>query len=329
MGKHILITGGAGFIGFALAQAALARGAQVTLLDNFSRGRRDASFLALCKHVRVVDHDLSQPIPGQLLTEEYAEVYHLAAIVGVEQCATVPQKVLRTNLLSTIHLLDWCAQTRPGALFFSSTSEVADGAVRLGLADLPTCEELPLVIDAPQRPRSAYATSKVAGELLCMHHARAMGLRLRIGRYHNIYGPRMGYEHVIPQLIVRALEQQNPFLLYGAQQYRAFCCIDDAVCATLALMELETDEPLLVNIGNQQEVTKIEDLAYMILDLVGFAPELQRMQAPPGSPERRCPDTSRLTALTGFRPQVPLVTGLQKTIAWYREAWQEQQNTKR
>jgi len=321
--KHILITGGAGFIGLALAKAALQRNARVTMLDNFSRGRRDADFAALLDHVTVIDHDLTTPIPDRFLDQEYSAVYHLAATVGVQQSNTAPQRVLRNNLLSTIHLLDWCARVRPQALFFSSTSEVADGSVRVGLAELPTGEDLPLVIDAPQRPRSAYAASKLAGELLFLNYARAYDLRVRIGRYHNVYGPRMGYEHVIPQLIERALDQHNPFTVYGVQQCRAFCYIDDAVQATLALMELDTDTPLVVNIGNSQEITQIGDLAQSICKLVGFVPDIRESPAPSGSPDHRCPDISRLYELTGYRPAITLEEGLQRTFSWYQDDWQQ------
>lgn len=323
MAERILITGGAGFIGFALAEAAVARGMDVTILDNFARGRQDAAFIALRKHVHVVDHDLTQPIPDQLLGRDYAAVYHLAAMVGVAQSATSPHTVLRTNVQSVIHMLDWCQRVRPTAIFFSSTSEVADGAVRVGLADLPTGEDLPLVIDAPQRPRSAYAISKITGEMLCLHYARAYGLRVRIGRYHNIYGPRMGYDHVIPQLVVRALERHDPFTVYGPRQYRAFCYIDDAVRATLVLTALDTEEPLLVNIGNDQEMIQIAELAQLILSLAGFCPEIAEVAAPAGSPDRRCPDISRLTMLTGSHPLVPLSQGLRQTFAWYQAAWQQ------
>ena len=321
MHERILITGGAGFIGFALARAALERGAKVTLLDNFSRGQRDTAFVALRDRVTVVEHDLTLPIPNNLLEESYTAVYHLAAMVGVQRSNTLPYLVLRTNLLCTMHLLDWCIHARPHALFFSSTSEVADGAVRVGLAELPTSEDLPLVIDAPQHPRSPYAASKLAGELLCLNYARVYGLRLRIGRYHNIYGPRMGYEHVIPQLMVRAFKRQNPFPVYGTHQYRAFCYIDDAVQATLALMQLDTEDCLIVNIGNDRQVTQIGDLARSILALTDFAPEIEEAPAPSGSPDRRCPDISRLYTLTGYRPTVLLDAGLERTFSWYHNEW--------
>ncbi|GAB4195210.1 MAG: NAD-dependent epimerase/dehydratase family protein [Roseiflexaceae bacterium] len=328
MVERILITGGAGFIGLALARAALERGNLVTLLDNFARGRQDAAFAELRGHVQVIDHDLTRPLPEHLPGGPYSAVYHLAAVVGVQQSNTAPQHVLRTNLLSTLHLLDWCERARPAALFFSSTSEVADGAVRTGLAELPSGEDLPMVIDEPLRPRSGYAMSKMAGELLCIHTARAYGIRVRVGRYHNIYGPRMGYDHVIPQLIVRALEQSDPFVLYGPQQYRSFCYIDDAVRATLDLMELAEEQPLLVNIGNGQEMTQLADLAQAILTLANVAPQIQPLPAPPGSPDKRRPDTTRLTALTGYQPQVPLAVGLQHTFAWYHHAWQTERQSR-
>ncbi|CAM5242126.1 MULTISPECIES: NAD-dependent epimerase/dehydratase family protein [Streptomyces] len=315
MTERVLITGGAGFVGLHLARRLLTQGAEVVLLDDFSRGRRDDELLALQRHVTVVEHDLSRPLPDDLLSGSFDGVYHLAGVVGVARATQYPAQVLNVNLRAALHVLDWCRRRQPGAVFLSSTSEVADGAAALGLVDFPTSEDGPFALAAPARPRASYALSKLVAEVLfrqCAHE-----FRVRVGRYHNIYGPRMGYEHVIPEFIERGLGRLDPFPLYGATQTRAFCYIDDAVEATVALMRLGTDEAVVANIGNDEEEIEIRRLADRVVALCGYSPAMRVFDAPSGSPQRRLPDLTVLREATGYRPKVPLDEGLRLTHAWY------------
>ncbi|MFF5176171.1 NAD-dependent epimerase/dehydratase family protein [Micromonospora sp. NPDC000089] len=318
MRKKILITGGAGFIGSHLARR-LVDDHDVTLIDDFSRGRQDAELLQLCDRATLISHDLTLPMPERL-DRDFDCVYHLAAVVGVVYSNEEPQRVLRTNLLSTIHVLDWFRQLTGATLCFASSSEAYAGSVTARLAPVPTSEDVPLVVADPTVARSSYGFSKIAGELLCRNYAQAYGFPLRMVRFHNVYGPRMGHEHVIPQFIDRLLERHDPFDVYGADQYRAFCYVTDAVEAIIALSELPTRETLLVNVGNDVEETKIEELAYQVFDVGGSHPCLRVRPAPPLSPQRRVPDLSLLRSLTGYRPQVGLAEGLQRTYDWYARA---------
>lgn len=318
MRKKILITGGAGFIGLHLAES-LAATCDVTLLDDLSRGRSDDRLAALLDRVRFVEHDLTTPIPAGLLDTDYAEVYHLAAVVGVVYSNKEPQRVLRTNLLSTIHVLDWFTTLPSATLCFASSSEAYAGSVEAGVAEVPTGEEVPLVVSDPTVARSSYGFSKIAGELLCRNYAAAHGFPLRMVRFHNVYGPRMGYEHVIPQFIERLLAGADPFAIYGADQTRAFCYVTDAVDAIVALTALPTEETLLVNIGNDQEEILIEDLARKVFETAGRSPATDIHPAPPLSPARRLPDVGRLRRLTGQAPKVDLAEGLRRTYEWYAQ----------
>ena len=318
MPEPVLITGGAGFIGLHLARALLDRGTPVTLIDNFWRGRQDAELREVCERATLVEHDLTQPLPDDLPGGPFAQVYHLAAIVGVRYTTEVPHQVLRTNLLSTTHVLDWCARHTPRVVCLSSTSEVADGAGRVGLAELPLPEDLPFVVPDPAAPRASYGLSKMASELLLVHYARAYGFAARITRYHNVYGPRMGFEHVIPQFIARVVAGRDPFSIYGAYQSRAFCYVDDAVEATLRLAALEHTEPVVLNIGNDREELQIVELARRLFRIASCSPALDIQPPPPGSPDRRLPNLERLRQLTGFEPRVSLDEGLRRTFAWYR-----------
>ncbi|WAL93717.1 NAD-dependent epimerase/dehydratase family protein [Streptomyces sp. Je 1-369] len=316
MRKKILITGGAGFIGLHLARRAAAT-CDVTLLDDFSRGRSDAELSALLGTVELVEHDLTTPVPDGLLGDDYAEVYHLAAVVGVAESNDNPRRVLRTNLLTTVHLLDWFSGLTGATLCFASSSEAYAGSVEAGIASVPTDEDVPLMVPDLTVPRSSYGFSKITGELLCRTYARTHGFALRMVRFHNVYGPRMGYDHVIPQFVERLLGGADPFAIHGADQTRAFCYVDDAVDAIVALTALPTKEPLLVNVGNDQEEILIRDLARHVFDALDRHPVLDVHPAPPLSPARRLPDIARLRELTGYSPAVPLSEGLRRTCEWY------------
>jgi UDP-glucuronate decarboxylase len=313
--ERVLVTGGAGFIGLHLARRLVEEGASVVLLDDFSRGRADREFEALRGHVEVISHDLRLPVPDALVPGPVDHVYHLAAVVGVERTLADPGGTLRTNLLATLNILDWCRRNRPGALFLSSTSEVADGAVRAGLSGLPVGEDVPFTVTEPRSPRVAYALSKFVAETLVLQEAAAV--RIRVARFFNVYGPRMGTAHVIPQFIMRALAGTDPFPVYGPTQTRAFCHVDDAVTASVALMRLETPEAVIVNVGNDlAEITAL-DLARRVFAVAGIDPRVSELAPPTGSPHRRVPDVSALRRLVGYRPRVDLDTGLKATFEWY------------
>ena len=319
-GERVLVTGGAGFIGLHVARALLARGAEVTLVDDFSRGRSDRSLAALLARATLLRRDLTRPLED-LAERGFTAVYHLAARVGVGPTMQASHEVLRTNLLSTVHVLDLAARLGPVALCFSSSSETYAGtAAALAAAGglpLPTPEEVPLCVVDPGHPRASYAVSKIAGEALCRRYAAAHGWRLRIVRFHNVYGPRMGFDHVIPQLIERVHRREDPFAIHGAQR-RAFCYVDDAVAATLSLMDLPAPAALTVHVGDDRAETPVVDLARQLFDLAGFHPRLELHPAPEGSPERRLPDLTRLRELTGWAPATPLASGLRRTWEWYR-----------
>ncbi|MEU3601333.1 NAD-dependent epimerase/dehydratase family protein [Streptomyces sp. NPDC006798] len=317
MSERALITGGAGFIGLHLAKELIRSGTEVVLIDDYSRGRPDDEFAAVRRDARVVRHDLRLPVPDDLLPP-VDHVYHLAAKVGVGQSNRAPGDVLRTNVLATMNVLDWALRHKPAALFLSSTSEVGDGAVRSGLAELPAPETVPYVLPDPALPRAAYSLGKVVSEALLLHGGGEF--RIRIGRYHNVYGPRMGYAHVIPQFIERLLDGENPFRIYGAHQTRSFCHVDDAVAATVAMTRLPAGEPLVANIGNDTEEITALALAERLFAVAGTRPEVEIHQPPPGSPDRRLPDLRVLRAATGHTPRVDLDTGLRQTYEWYAAA---------
>lgn len=316
-----LVLGGAGFIGYHLARALAEEGHALTLVDDLSRGRLDADLDALGRRptVTFVERDLTRPDWSAGLGRDWDQVYMLVAVVGVRNVERDPLRVLRVNALSVLQLLDWLPG-RGEVLFFASTSETYAGGVMAGAVPVPTPEAVPLSVPDIRAPRFAYAASKIFGEAAVIHAARARGLRAVIGRFHNVYGPRMGADHVIPELTLRALGREDPFRLYGAEQRRAFCHVADAVEAMTRLVATPAAWGEVVNIGNDTEETTIEELLETILRVAAFRPTVLRLPAPAGSVARRCPDLGRLRALTGFTPKVSLEAGVTETFGWYRDA---------
>jgi nucleoside-diphosphate-sugar epimerase len=317
---HILITGGAGFIGAHLARRLLGEGARIDLIDDFSRGRLDAELTALAEQpaVRCLERDLLAPGSLEDLGEDYDLVFHLAAIVGVANVMKQPLAVLRRNVELLLGMLDFAArQKRLRRLVFASTSEVHAGSLLHLDLPIPTPETAPVALPDLAQSRSSYLLSKLYGEALC-HHA---GLPVTVIRPYNIYGPRMGMAHVIPELLQRA--ERTPdggaMTVYSTRHRRAFCYVSDAVelIARLALAEDALDG--IFNVGNQGEEVAIGRLAELIVTTLGRGIAIEAGPDTPGSPARRCPDMTRTSAVTGYEARVPLPEGLRKTCNWYRE----------
>jgi UDP-glucose 4-epimerase/UDP-glucuronate decarboxylase len=307
-----LVLGGAGFIGVHMTRRLVADGHEVTVVDDFSRGRNDPELSEL--NVPVISGDLTDPRAFDAIPHGWDQVYMLAAVVGVRNVEKDPARVVRTNTLALLNTLDWL---QPGEkLFFASTSEVYAGGVSAGIVPVPTPETVPLMIEDITAPRFAYAGSKLLGEQAVVHMGRAKDIPFVIGRFHNVYGPRMGADHVIPELSLRAIRREDPFKVFGTDQYRAFCYVDDAVEAMIRLMDQAAGE--IVHIGNDSEETNIGDLTKLVLRVADHFPALDVEDAPAGSVARRCPDLARLRALTGFEPVVSLEEGVRRTFEWYR-----------
>lgn len=319
--SRVLVSGAAGFIGLNLSRRLAEDGKRrVVLVENFMRGRKDAEFEELLRrpNVELVEADLTRPEALLLLNGRFDEVYHLAAMVGVKHCMDRPAEVLKVNIVATMNLADRVFSEGCGRFFFASTSEIYAGALEHGLMPVPTPETVPIVVTDPANPRWSYAVSKLAGEQYVRFAAAKAGVPLVIGRFHNVYGPRMGFAHVIPEVVKRALAGETPFKVYGAEQTRAFCHVDDAVGGVLAAMSGKT-APGLYHIGTDRE-TAILELVGIILKRLGKNTELLSVPAPLGSVARRSPDIAKLRAASGFVPTIPLEEGLPSVIDWYADA---------
>lgn len=318
--RKILITGGAGFIGYHLAcRVAADADARVDLVDNLARGRLDEDLDALLRRplVRLVRADLTQPGALAALDDDYDEVYHLAGALGVRNVIERSHEVLHTNVMSTLLVLEWFVKSRSRKVLFASTSEVYAWTGQCQPMPVPTPEDVPLALTDLTNPRSAYAGGKILGELATVRWCHAFAKSYVIVRYHNVYGPRMGYEHVIPELYRRAREGENPLRVFSASHTRAFCYIGDAVEATVASMRNDRADASTFNIGNDVEETSIGDLAHRVVQQAGLDVRLVPESADADPIARRCPDITRARAVLGYTPQVNLDEGLARTLAWY------------
>ena len=316
MAKPTLVTGGAGFIGLHLVRRLVEEGTEVVVIDNFQRGQSDVDFYETVASCAVVEADLTDPACLAALGE-FGDVYHLAGLVGTTLVRSQPAHVLHNNVLSTLHLLSHAASGHAERVWFASTSEVYAAAVERELAPVPTGETVPVVFEADYQPRSAYAVSKHLGEQMAQALRFEGGLPVIACRFHNVYGPRMGNDHVIPQFIGRIFNRTDPFMIYGNQS-RAYCYIDDALDLLLGLRNVP-DLPAVVNIGNRDEEVSAVELAHRLFDIADWSAPIEIHPAAPASPTRRCPDVALVSHLTDIKPSWSLSKGLESTFSWYKQ----------
>jgi UDP-glucose 4-epimerase len=316
--KKILITGGAGFIGFHLARNLSSRDYNIVIADNFSRGVNDGDLRKLCQqpNISLVDCNLLDSEQVFSLRDDYEYIFHLAAIIGVRHVTERPYDVLADNISMLMHLIALGRKQKNLIKFiFSSTSEVYAGTLKYFEIPFPTPEDTPLTISDLSQSRTSYMLSKIYGEALC----KQSGLPFIIIRPHNFYGPRMGLSHVIPELLEKAYKtpEGGELLVFSVGHRRTFCYIDDAV--EMIIRSVESPDCVMdtFNIGQQEQEISIGDLAEIIVAVVGKKILIVPQPETIGSPERRCPDISRIFSRINFSPKVSLEQGVRKVFNWY------------
>jgi len=318
MSKKVLILGGAGFIGFNIAKYLVEnRDYEVTIADNFMKKNRDEEFDTLVsKHnIKIIEADFSYAEAYEKLDNEYDYFYMMAALVGVDNANTKPHEVIRINTSLALYTLEWIRRSKIGKVVFASTSENYAGTVEAFGYKIPTPEEVPLTIQNIAHPRFTYAVTKILGESGFLNYGKMLGFDVAIIRYHNVFGPRMGFNHVIPHLVIRFRNQQNPYLIYGHDQTRDFCYITDAVEGTVLSMETPGSGEIY-HLGTGVEIT-IEELTRETGKLMGFTGEYENTATYPGSVSRRSPDVTKSQKELGFTAKVDWKEGLKKTVEWY------------
>jgi UDP-glucose 4-epimerase len=315
--QKILITGGAGFIGYHLASRLAGAGHQVVIMDNFSRGVSDPFLRQLSERgVRLETVDLIDEMFPVKIDDDFDYIYHLAAIIGVANVLERPFEVLRDNTRMLLNMIELArCQRNLKRFMFPSTSEVYAGTLYYFDLPIPTPEATPLAITALEHPRTSYMLSKIYGEALC-HHA---GIPFTIIRPHNVYGPRMGMSHVIPELLGKAYRASDggELEIFSRAHMRTFCYVDDAIDLMIALMESEAGANGTFNIGSSADEISIGDIGKLIIECIGKNLTLAACDDTPGSPTRRCPDMTKTLEVTSKKDFVPLSEGVRRCFEWY------------
>ncbi len=316
MAKRYLLTGGCGFIGTALGKRLLSAGYELKIYDNKSRGRAER-LRGLAGEIEIIEGDIRDRERLIAAAKGMDALIHLAYINGTELFYKKPELVIDVALKGMLNVIDSCRRWDIGELVLASSSEVYQDPPHF-----PSDETVPLIIPDPFNPRFSYSGGKIACELMAINYGRKDFERVLIFRPHNVYGPDMGEEHVLPQFIIRACaaivsnpQGVVPFLIQGdGSQTRSFIYIDDFIDGLMIL--LAAGQHLnIYNIGNPEEIS-IKNVAEKIFSHLGREARIISGPLPPGSPIRRCPDISKLRKL-GFNPETPFSQGLAATIAWY------------
>jgi UDP-glucose 4-epimerase len=315
----VLITGGGGFVGSHLADAFIARGDEVFILDTGP--------------VKKVRHLMGNPafhyIRDSIFNVEILEglivkcdlVYHLAAVVGVEYYVGDPYEVLNVNVNGTQNVLKLGFKHQKKVVF-GSTSEVYGRNPKV-----PWREDDDRVLGSTRIDRWCYSTSKAVGEHFCFAYHR-MGLPVTITRYFNVYGPRLDRLDVgrIITIFMGQVLRDEPLTVIGdGTQTRCFTYIDDAVQATIAAGIAPGTDGDVFNIGTNVE-TSIAELARLMIDIAGAKSTIKfvTQESVYGSSyediPRRVPDNTKMREVLGVRADTPLREGLRRTIEWFRSA---------
>lgn len=318
MPRRYLVTGGTGFIGSALVKRLVRHGQSVRVLDNNSRGVL-ARLGDIAKEVEFIEADIRNLDKVSVAAKGVDSIIHLAYINGTEFFYSKPELVLDIAVRGMLNVLDACRMNGVGELVLASSSEVYQTPPQI-----PTAEDAPLIVPDVMNPRYSYGGGKLACELMAVNYGRTGFDRVMIFRPHNVYGPDMGWEHVLPQFVVRAVKAigdapHGPvaFPIQGdGSQTRAFVHIDDFTTGVLCM--LEHGEHLNVyHIGNPEEVT-IRSVVEKVFGVLGREPQIVVGPLTEGSTQRRCPDISKLRRL-GYEPAISFDCGLPGLVSWYAQ----------
>jgi UDP-glucose 4-epimerase len=320
--KEVLVLGGGGFIGRNIVEYLVNRkDCRVTAADiregsDWSRISADSD---KSRYFRAILDDFSVNSAFEKLDGQFDEIYMLAAIVGVNRTLRDPAEVIRINTQLTMNVLDWVAKKPVKRILFSSSSENYAATTDLFDAEVPTPESIPLCIGDVKHPRWTYAITKMHGELAFFHSAKALNYEPTIVRYQNIIGPEMGFGHAIPHIVERLTKENgSPFKIYGHDQTRAFCYIDDAVRGTVGAMESDNAKGQIYHIGNRVEIT-MEELTTYIGGLMDYSGAYEPADTYPGSVSRRCPNIDKAVNDFGYTPKVDWKEAVRLTTEWYQE----------
>ncbi|MBJ6123967.1 UDP-glucuronic acid decarboxylase family protein [Microvirga splendida] len=314
--KHVLVAGGAGFLGSHLCDALLSEGAHVVVLDNFQTGRKqNLRHLEREPRFDLIDSDIIKPLPARLRSKrvKFDEVFNLACAASPPHYQADPEHTMLTSVVGTHNLLTF-AEAIGARFFLASTSEIyGDPEVH------PQPESYWGNVN-PTGPRACYDEGKRAAETLTFDFDRSGRADVRVARIFNTYGPRMRADdgRVVSNVICQALAGEDITVYGDGSQTRSFCYVSDLVDGFLRLMAYKGPFPGAVNLGNPVELT-VGDLAEKVMAMTGSSSRVVTRPLPVDDPRRRRPDITRAKQLLGWSPRTSLDAGLKSTIAWFSD----------
>jgi nucleoside-diphosphate-sugar epimerase len=316
--QRIVVLGAAGFIGFHLSKRLSdSNKVDLVLVDNLIRGVEDKEFQKLIEKesVSFQELDLSREIFYKDLFRPKDIVINCAALNGTQNFYQIPVEVLRHSAITSILTGEFAAKNKVSKYIYFGSAESYAGGVNLGITKVPTPENVPLVIDDPENMRWSYAASKTIGEIATIANQKQLGLNAVILRVHNIYGPRMGDKHVIPDLVYKF--SKGNFEVQGVHESRAFMYVNDLVNVVLKfIFDFDTFPDLIFNVGSSREIF-IKDLSTMIMSELGLAHNIIETPSLEGSVIKRIPDTNKLRNLLEFE-ETDLKDGIRNYIEWFK-----------
>lgn len=299
MGKRVLVAGAAGFLGRHLCEYLLQKNYSVWAIDNLSTGSELNLKIIKSLGVQFVRGDINNP---EHIQGEFDEIYNLASPASPVDFKKFPVFILNTAAIGHYNLLELARKT--GAkVFFASSSEVYGDA-----KEHPQKESYTGNVNI-SGPRASYDEAKRYGESLSLAYNWQYGVKVRIARIFNTYGPGMRWDdgRIIPNFFAQALKQK-PLPIYGeGKQTRSFCYVTDLIQGIFDLMQSDMIQP--VNLGNPEECSVLE-LAERVNDLTGNRAGFLHLPCPKDDPGRRCPDISLAQSLLSWQPTVDLNRGL-------------------
>lgn len=316
--KRFVFLGGAGFIGYHLAKAFSEIPAhKVLVIDNLVRGSMDQMFEDLCskENVTFVNSDICDLQNLLSILDSDDIVFNLAALNGTQNFYKSPMQVIWNTANSAVVASRACVEKKVLKYIYFGSSESYAGSVQMGITEIPTPEDVAFAFPDSRNLRWSYGMSKALGEVACWAMNHESGIDFTIIRVHNIYGPRMGLEHVVPDLITKFLA--GDMTVYGLNETRSFMFIDDFVKVVTQLYLNSTLNNCVVNVGTDEEIS-IRHLSTLIADLLGINEPVIDGGHVSGSVYRRCPDLSLLKENIALIP-TSLEEGLQQTINYCLE----------
>ncbi|WP_448208390.1 UDP-glucuronic acid decarboxylase family protein [Azospirillum sp. sgz302134] len=306
--KRALVTGGAGFLGSHLCDLLLARGYDVLCVDNYFTGRkRNIAHLRNHPRFEVLRHDVTFP-----LFVEVDEIYNLACPASPIHYQHDPVQTTKTSVHGAINMLGLAKRTKARILQASTSEVYGDPHIH------PQPESYWGNVN-PIGPRSCYDEGKRCAETLFFDYHRQYRMPIKVVRIFNTYGPRMHPNdgRVVSNFIIQALKGE-PITIYGdGTQTRSFCYVDDLLAGMVGFMELDSEEPGPLNLGNPTEF-QIAELAEMVIRMTGSSTRIVQRPLPADDPKQRQPDIAKATSLLDWTPKVPLEEGLKLTISYFR-----------